>query len=100
MHTLMKPTAFVYTTAGVFRIYDQGDDWQIIGPSNFERWRSKWSEDIAGSLEEAAKACPGADAKTYTQQEGLNHALFRHLHQAQHPPSAGFSIQRHRPGRL
>jgi hypothetical protein len=56
----MKPAAIVHTTAGLFRIYDQGTDWQIIGPDNFERWRSTWQDDRAASLKAAAAICPGA----------------------------------------
>lgn len=32
--------AFTRTPAGLFKIYDQGQDWQIIGPG-YERWSSK-----------------------------------------------------------
>jgi hypothetical protein len=56
--TAMKPAAFARTPAGLFKIYDHGTDWQIIGPG-FERWRSVWTHDRAASLRAAAALIPG-----------------------------------------
>ena len=60
-------TAFVRTYDGLFKVYDQGQDWQIIGPG-FERWTSQWAADVKGSLKRAVSLIPGADleAVTYT----------------------------------
>lgn len=66
----MTLAAFTHTAAGLFKVYDHGPDFQIIGPG-FERWRSKWAADPAASLKHAAALIPHADpaAITYTQQE-------------------------------
>jgi len=50
--------AFVETDAGIFKIYDMGDDWKIIGP-RFERWFSVWKADKSVSLRRAIDAIPG-----------------------------------------
>ena len=59
--------AFVRADNGLFKVYDQGPDWQIIGPG-FERWTSQWAADVKGSLKRAVSLIPGADldAVTYT----------------------------------
>ena len=57
--------AFARTPAGLFKIYDQCQDWQIIGPG-FERWCSKWQADPAASLRRAANLIPQADPETIT----------------------------------
>lgn len=49
--------AFIQTEHGLFKVYDQGSDWQIIGPC-FERWFSKWTADPTGSLMRAIDAIP------------------------------------------
>jgi hypothetical protein len=53
------------TPAGLFKIYDHGHDWQIVGP-DFERWASKWQADPAASLKRAAALIPNAGPITYT----------------------------------
>jgi hypothetical protein len=65
----MTLAAFTRTPAGLFKIYDHGTDWQIIGPG-FERWRSTWQHDRAASLRHAAALIPGANpaAIVYTEQ--------------------------------
>jgi hypothetical protein len=62
--------AFAHTPAGLFKVYDHGPDFQIIGPG-FEQWRSKWAADPAASLKRAAETIPNAEAAAivYTQQE-------------------------------
>ena len=60
--------AFTRTPAGLFKIYDHGQDWQIIGP-DFERWCSKWTADPAASLRRAASTIPQATTITYTIEE-------------------------------
>jgi len=57
--------AFTRTPAGLFKIYDHGQDWQIIGP-DFERWCSKWTADPAASLRRAASLIPNATDIIYT----------------------------------
>jgi hypothetical protein len=66
----MKPAAFTRTPAGLFKVYDHGPDFQIIGP-NFERWSSAWTADRAASLKRAAALIPDADpaAIVYTTEE-------------------------------
>jgi hypothetical protein len=66
---MIPVVAFTRTAAGLFKIYDHGTDWQIIGPG-FERWRSTWAHDRAASLRAAAAIIPGADPETtiYTQE--------------------------------
>ena len=60
----MHLIAFTRTPAGLFKIYDQGTDWQIIGP-DFERWCSVWSTDRAASLKRAISLIPNAVDVTY-----------------------------------
>lgn len=55
----MKLAAFAHTPAGLFKVYDHGDDWQVIG-TDFERWASAWSHDRAASLKRAAELIPNA----------------------------------------
>ena len=50
--------AFIKTEKGLFKVYKQGSDWQVIGPQ-FERWFSVWSTDISGSLDRAIESVPG-----------------------------------------
>ena len=52
--------AFIKTPDGLYKIYNHGDDWQIIGPS-FERWVSVWKDDIKASLYRAIRSIPLAD---------------------------------------
>lgn len=52
--------AFIKTEMGLFKIYRQGDDWQVLGP-NFERWFSVWAHDVMGSLIRAAESVPGME---------------------------------------
>jgi hypothetical protein len=63
----MKLAAFARTPAGLFKIYDHGHDWQVIGP-DFERWASTWTADRAGSLRRAAALIPNAAEIIYTQE--------------------------------
>jgi hypothetical protein len=62
-------TAFTRTNAGIFKIYDQGQDWQIVG-EDFERWASVWANDRAASLARAVSLIPGLDESevTYTNE--------------------------------
>jgi hypothetical protein len=54
--------AFIKTPDGLYKIYDQGDDWQVIGPESYERWYSKWHESsIRAQLNRAVQAIPHAD---------------------------------------
>jgi hypothetical protein len=48
----MNIAAFTRTAAGLFKVYDHGTDWQIIGPG-FERWHSVWQHNRAASLRAA-----------------------------------------------
>lgn len=57
--------AFTRTPAGLFKIYDHGQDWQILGP-NFERWCSKWAADPDASLQRAISLIPQSGSITYT----------------------------------
>ena len=52
--------AFARTEHGLFKVYRQGDDWQVIGPA-FERWFSVWRSDIFASLMRALDAVPGVN---------------------------------------
>ena len=53
--------AFIPTEAGLFKIYARGDDWQVIGPNNFERWFSAWRANYSASLARVVGCIPGAD---------------------------------------
>ena len=53
--------AFVSTESGLYKIYDKGDDWQVIGPVGFERWFSSWRSDRKASLRRVVDALPGAE---------------------------------------
>ena len=53
--------AFIKTAAGLFKIYRQGDDWQVIGPDGFERWFTIWTNDQPASLLRAVRAIPDAN---------------------------------------
>ena len=66
----MKPAAFTRTPAGLFKVYDHGPDFQVIGP-DFEQWASAWTADRATSLRRAAALIPDADpaAIVYTIEE-------------------------------
>ena len=61
----MKLAAFAHTPAGLFKVYDRRDDWQIVG-TDFERWVSAWSHDRAASLKRAAELIPNALEIIYT----------------------------------
>jgi len=65
----MKLAAFTRTDAGLFKVYDHGQDWQIVG-ENFERWASVWTADRAASLARACSLIPGFDKSkiTYTEE--------------------------------
>ena len=63
----MKLAAFTKTPAGLFKIYDHGTDWQIVG-AGFERWASAWTADRAASLKRAASLIPGAAEIIYTEE--------------------------------
>ena len=52
--------AFIHTEQGLFKVYRQGDDWQVLGP-RFERWFSVWSANPLASLNRALDSVPGAD---------------------------------------
>jgi hypothetical protein len=53
--------AFIKTPDGLYKIYDQGSDWQILGPDGFERWFSVWSDNKKASLYRAVTSIPYAD---------------------------------------
>jgi hypothetical protein len=55
--------AFIKTEQGLFKVYRQGDEWQVLGPK-FERWFSIWSSDVIGSLHRALDSVPGDDRQT------------------------------------
>lgn len=42
--------AFVKVGDVLIKAYDKGDDWQTVDSKGIERWRSKWSSDVKGSL--------------------------------------------------
>jgi hypothetical protein len=53
--------AFIKTPDGLYKIYDQGTDWQILGPHGFERWVSIWSDAKRASLARAVGLIPLSD---------------------------------------
>jgi hypothetical protein len=53
--------AFINTPDGLYKIYDQGSDWQILGPDGFERWVSIWSDAKRASLARAVGLIPLSD---------------------------------------
>lgn len=53
--------AFIKTPDGLYKIYDQGSDWQILGPNGFERWTSIWRDDVKASLYRAVRSIPLSD---------------------------------------
>jgi hypothetical protein len=57
--------ALVKTSESVFRIYDHGDDWQILG-KNFERWSSVWQNDYQASFNRAVDTIPDPDKTIFT----------------------------------
>ena len=61
----MNLVAFAKTPAGLVRIYDHGNDWQIIG-HGFERWFSVWGNDREGSLQRAIDNIPEVFEIIYT----------------------------------
>lgn len=64
----MTLVAFSKTPAGLFKVYDHGDDFQIIG-KDFERWTSSWRHDRAASLKRAAEMIPNAKEIIYITPE-------------------------------
>ena len=50
--------AFIDTSLGKFKIYDRGDDWEVIGPGGFERWFTQWRKDKQGSFENVVYHLP------------------------------------------
>jgi hypothetical protein len=52
--------AFIKTPDGLYKIYNHGDDWQVVGP-DFERWFSVWRDDVKASLYRAVRSIPLAD---------------------------------------
>ena len=64
----MRLAAFTRTDAGLFKVYDHGHDWQIVG-DRFERWASAWAADRPASLRRACSLIPNADpsAIVYTE---------------------------------
>jgi len=54
--------AFVKTVDGLYKIYDHGSDWQVIGPKNYERWYSTWQHNLRASLNRAVQDIPYADS--------------------------------------
>lgn len=64
----MTLAAFTRTRAGLFKVYDHGDDWQIVGPS-FERWTSTWAQDRRSSLLRACSLIPDANPNEITITE-------------------------------
>jgi hypothetical protein len=63
----MRLAAFTRTPAGLFKIYDHGTDWQIVG-AGFERWTSIWTADRAASLRRAAALIPDATEIIYPEE--------------------------------
>jgi hypothetical protein len=53
--------AFIKVKHDLYKIYDQGDDWQIIGPRGFERWVSQYANLPMESLRNAISRIPDAD---------------------------------------
>jgi hypothetical protein len=53
--------AFIKTPDGLYKIYDQNSDWQILGPDGFERWVSIWSDAKRASLARAVGLIPLSD---------------------------------------
>lgn len=68
----MKLVAYTRTPDGLFKIYDQGEDWQIIG-AGFERWCSKWQADPAASLMRAVEMIPQVDPASITYTAAPQH---------------------------
>ena len=50
--------AFIDTSLGKFKIYDNGDDWEVSGPGGFEQWFSQWQKDKQGSFENVVYHLP------------------------------------------
>lgn len=59
-------TAFANSPAGLFKIYDHGSDWQVVG-NGFERWVSTWSQDRDASLKRATALIPAPAQITYLE---------------------------------
>ena len=60
----MKLNAFITTPNGLYKFYDHGEDWQVIGPNKYERWHSTWRNSepsIRASLFRAVNSIPLAD---------------------------------------
>ena len=53
--------AFIKTEYGLFKVYRNGSDWQVLGPNGFERWFSVWSQNVSASLYNALDSVPGTD---------------------------------------
>ena len=53
--------AFIKTAEGLYKIYDKGDDWQVVGPNGFERWFSVYTDDKRASFNKAVSRIPGAE---------------------------------------
>ena len=62
----MKLSAFVKTQQGLYKIYDQGSDWQVLGPDRFEKWFSSWGADRGASLKRVIDAIPNPIDIVYT----------------------------------
>lgn len=45
--------AFVKVGDVLIKAYDDGGDWYTVDSNNSKAWRSKWQNDIKGSLEVA-----------------------------------------------
>jgi hypothetical protein len=62
----MKLTAFIKTPIGLYKVYDHGSDWQVLGPNQFEQWFSSWAVDRAASLKRAIDSIPSPLDIVYT----------------------------------
>ena len=52
--------AFIKTKNGLYKIYRNGLNWQLINPDNTERWFSVWQKDLKNSLFRVVHNIPDA----------------------------------------
>lgn len=52
--------AFIKTKNGLYKIYRDGLNWQLINPDNTERWFSVWQKDLKNSLFRVVHNIPDA----------------------------------------
>ena len=53
----------------LYKVYDCGDDWAVIGSNGYQRYHSQWQADRYGSLKRAIEAIPGASMGDYYDLE-------------------------------